>query len=277
MPRSRTAAEAALAQIESELGQALPPFAPGDLDALAAAGGGDVRRLKRWLKRRTAGEALAHVIGGFEFRGRRFAIDKRAYVTDPEVTHLVDALLRRARAHAAASGRPPLLAEIGVGCGTLALTLRAELPDAQVVGLDLDPDALAVAAANAARLGLPLRLVESDLFDDWPADLPAPDFIYGDPPWGDSTTLYDADRPLSHYMAMPPASSFPLGGRTGVHAQILRAAAVRGWASEIWLNAGVLPRAELEALAGSAARWEIVTPRPGLSLLCCQMAPAAAK
>jgi release factor glutamine methyltransferase len=271
MSAPRPAVDTALAQIEAELGQALPPFAAGDLDAFAAAAGGDVHRLKRWLKRRTAGEALAHIVGGFEFRGRRFAIDKRAYVTDAEVTHLIDALLRRARGHLDITGRPPLLAEIGVGCGSLALTLKAELPAALVVGLDLDPDALAVAAANAARLGLPVRLVESDLLDDWPDDLPAPDFIYGDPPWGDATTLYEADRPISHYRTMPPASSFPLGGRTGVHAQILRAVQARGWASEIWLNGGVLPPAELAALAAGAATWAVVTPRPGLSLLRCQM------
>jgi hypothetical protein len=185
----------------------------------------------------------------------------------------VDAVLDRARAFQAAAGRAPLLADLGVGCGSLALAIMEALPEAQIVGLDLDPDALAVAAANAAARGRALRLVESDLFDDWPPDLPAPDFIYGDPPWGDATTLYAGDRPAAHYGAMPAASAFPLGGRTGVHAQILRAAACRGWAAEIWLNGGVLPREELAALAAEAADWEVLSPAADVRLLRCRMVP----
>ena len=274
MKSPRTPAAIALSQIEEELaGRPVPALPPGDLTALAEAAGPDPRRLKRWIKRRIAGEPLAHIVGSFTFRGLRFAVDKRAYVTDPELTHLVDAVLDRARAFQASAGRAPLLAEIGVGCGSLALTIKETLTEAEIIGLDLDPDALAVAAANATARGIALRLIESDLFDDWPTDLPAPDFIYGDPPWGDATTLYGGDRPAAHYGAMPAASAFPLGGRTGVHAQVLRAVARRGWTAEIWLNGGVLPREELAALAEAAAEWEVLSPAGDVRLLRCRMVP----
>jgi release factor glutamine methyltransferase len=274
MKPPRTPAALALSQIEEELaGRPVPALPPGDLAVLADAAGADPRRLKRWIKRRIAGEPLAHITGSFTFRGLKFAVDKRAYVTDPELTHLVDAVLGRARAFQETAGRPPLLADFGVGCGSLALAIKDALPDAEIVGLDIDPDALAVAAANAAARGAALRLIESDLFDDWPQELPAPDFIYGDPPWGDETTLYAGDRPAVHYGAMPAVSAFPLGGRTGVHAQILRAVARRGWASEIWLNGGVLPREELAAVAQNAADWEVLSPAAGVRLLRCRMVP----
>ena len=275
MTPPRTPAAIALARIEEELnGRPLPSLPPGDLTTLADAAGPDARKLKRWIKRRIAGEPLAHIIVSFTFRGLRFRVDKRAYVTDPELTHLVDAVLERARAFASATGRPPLLADFGVGCGSLALAIKHACPDVEIVGLDLDPDALAVATVNAATHGAALRLIESDLFDDWPEELPAPDFIYGDPPWGDETTLYAGDRPAAHYGAMPAVSAFPLGGRTGVHAQILRAVAQRGWASEIWLNGGVLPREELAALAQNAADWAVLSPAAGVRLLRCRMVPA---
>src|SRR5690606_28961290 len=130
----------------------------------------------------------------------------------------------------------------------------------------------ALAAQNAASLGLPLRLIESDLFDSWPDDLPAPDLIFGDPPWGDADTLYASDRTAQHYQAMPPAAAFPLGGRTGVHTQILRAVRQRRWSSDIWLNGGVLPPDELLAVAHDAGAQErtILTPAPQLSLLRCR-------
>lgn len=264
-------ADRALRRIAEDLGGAPPPLAPADVAALAGGCGGDEDRLKRWLKRRMAGEPVAHILGAFAFRGLPLAIDKRAYVTDPELTHLVDAVLGRVRELRAAVGAEPLLAEIGVGCGALALAIQAARPGTRIVGLDLDSDALAVAARNAADRGSDLRLVESDLFDGWPADLPAPDLIYGDPPWGDATTLYSAERPDAHYRAMPPASAFALGGRTGAHAQILRAAARRGWSAEVWLNAGSLPAGEIAALIPSGARGEVVAAAPGANLLRCRL------
>ncbi len=265
-----------LAALRAEIGAdpALAALAPADAAALAIAARGDAARLKRWLKRRLTGEPLAHITGRLTFRGLAFAIDKRAYVTDPELTHLVEAVLARARGIHAATRRAPLLAEIGVGCGSLALSLKYAFPAARLVGLELDPGALALAARNAAAHRLALRLIESDLFDSWPASLRAPDLIYGDPPWGDASTLYEADaRPAGHYHAMPPASAFPLGGRTGVHAQILHAVARRRWRSEIWLNGGVLPPAELAAVARAAGATtaEVLVPAPGLALLRCRM------
>jgi release factor glutamine methyltransferase len=168
-------------------------------------------------------------------------------------------------------GRAPLVADMGVGCGSLALALKSRVPAANFVGLDLDPDALEVAAENSRRFQLPLRLVEADLFEPWPSDLAAPDFIYADPPWGDAETLYEADRPAAHYDAMPPASAFPLGGRTGVHQQILRAVKRLGWTCELWLNGGVLPADEFARLGALTARWQLVHPEPRLSILRCHV------
>jgi methylase of polypeptide subunit release factors len=263
---------AALAGLRDDLGaeSLLATLPASDLAALTDAAV-DVPTLKRWLKRRLAGEAVAHIRGGFAFDGRWFAVDKRAYVTDPELIHLVDAVTPEIQTLAARLGRAPLVAEVGVGCGSLALTLKARVPAADFVGLDLDPDALAVAAENSRRLALPLRLIEADIFEPWPADLAAPDLIYGDPPWGDAETLYGADRPAAHYAAMPPTSAFPLGGRTGVHAQILRAVARRGWTSELWLNGGVLPADEFAALGQLAARWQLMHPVLGLTIFRCHV------
>jgi release factor glutamine methyltransferase len=57
------------------------------------------------------------------------------------------------------------IADIGTGTGCIALALLAELPNAEVFGVDVSPDALALAKENAERLGLAGRLktLESDL------------------------------------------------------------------------------------------------------------------
>ncbi len=262
-----------LAELTAETGP-LPPLPAHDI-ALLAEQATDPAQLKRWLKRHAAGEPLAHITGVLRFRELELHIDKRAYVTDPELTHLVDAVIAAAEGFTRTYGRPPLIAEIGIGCGSLALSIKQHLPAVTLVGLDIDPDPLAVAAANAERLGLDVRLVESDLFDSWPEDLPPPDLVYSDPPWGDDDTLYDPERGSIHYHAMPPISAYPLGGPTALHELILRSLAQRAWSTEVWLNGGVLPRPRLEALGELAPRRAIHTPAAGLSLLQCGFGAAA--
>lgn len=269
-PPPSPALVAAIARIARDLEGFSPPAIPiAELHALDAASAGDAAKLQRWLKRRFAGEPLAYILGEFTFRGRRFRSDARAYITDPETSLLVDAVLERGD-RLAREGRAPCVAEIGCGGGSLALSVQLERPAWRVVGLDLDGAALALAGINAAAHGLPgLPLLESDLFEAWPGP-DAPDLIFGDPPWGGEDTLYDDSRGAAHYRAMPAASAFPPGDRTMVHRQILRDVARRGWRSHLILNGGVLPAAELAALARDAA-WQEIEPRAGAVLLHCRM------
>lgn len=270
LPDVSALAASVLARIVAELGAPPPALPAADLETLAAACQGDANRLKRWIKRRLAGEPIPYILGEIVFRDRRFRIDPRAYITDPESSFLVEGVETAVDAFAAKHGRAPLVAEIGSGCGSLAISLKLERPAATVIALDLDPAALRLSVENAAAHRADVRFVESDLFDAWP-EAAAPDIIFADPPWGSEETLYSEDRDGDYYRAMPAASAFPLGGLTGVHAQILRSVTQRQWPSEVILNGGVLPRTELEAVA-RGARWYAITASGwGVSLLHCRM------
>jgi len=53
--------------------------------------------------------------------------------------------------------------DVGTGSGAVALALKQERPDLAVAGSDVSVDALAVARANGARLGLAVRWLRADL------------------------------------------------------------------------------------------------------------------
>jgi release factor glutamine methyltransferase len=56
--------------------------------------------------------------------------------------------------------------DVGTGSGAVALALAHERPDLSVTATDVSPDALAVARANAERLGLSsVAFVRSDLLE----------------------------------------------------------------------------------------------------------------
>jgi ubiquinone/menaquinone biosynthesis C-methylase UbiE len=79
-----------------------------------------------------------------------------------------DDKLKRLLAEQADVGTGSVL-DLGCGTGTLALILKRRYPDAEVVGLDADPDVLDIARRKLAAAGLPVRLHQGLA---WDADLP---------------------------------------------------------------------------------------------------------
>ncbi len=189
----------------------------------------------------------AYARGWLAFRGRRFRVNPHVYLTDPETSAVVDAAAAWVRAFRTRFARPPVVVEFGVGCGTLSISLALEAGrDACLMAIDIDAAAVELARENAAAHRVVLDVVQSDFFDRVEA---TPDLVFGDPPWGDETTLYAGDRDAEHYNAMPAVATYPPHGRTGVHEEILRRARARGWQLEFLLNFGVLGEADFAAVA----------------------------
>jgi release factor glutamine methyltransferase len=100
------------------------------------------------LERRTAGEPLAYLTGRREFWSLDLCVGPGVLVPRPETELLVERALALQPASAAT------VADLGTGSGAIALALAGERPGWQVLGTDVSAAALAVARANAVRLGL---------------------------------------------------------------------------------------------------------------------------
>ncbi|HLK44768.1 MAG TPA: peptide chain release factor N(5)-glutamine methyltransferase [Acidimicrobiales bacterium] len=112
------------------------------------------------VARRGAREPLAYVLGDWDFHRLTLKTDRRALVPRPETEVLAERCLELL------DGVPaPRVLDVGTGTGAIALTLKSERPDADVVATDASPDALALARENAAALGLDVSFVQTDLAD----------------------------------------------------------------------------------------------------------------
>ncbi|HEY5894888.1 MAG TPA: peptide chain release factor N(5)-glutamine methyltransferase [Chthoniobacterales bacterium] len=119
--------------------------------------------LRELVRKRGQGTPLQHLLGTVEFYGREFACDARALIPRPETEHLIEVLLPLVKA---SNGRR--LIDVGTGTGVIALTLAAELPEAEVYAVDVSNAALALAQENATKLALSerVRFIKGDLLSD---------------------------------------------------------------------------------------------------------------
>jgi release factor glutamine methyltransferase len=111
----------------------------------------------RRLERRAGGEPLAYVTGHARFCGLDLAVNPAVLIPRPETELLVEWALERL---ADAPSRD--VVDLGTGSGAIALAIRHRAPTASVTATDASPAALAVACANAERLGLALECAHGD-------------------------------------------------------------------------------------------------------------------
>jgi release factor glutamine methyltransferase len=106
---------------------------------------------------------VAYILGEKEFYGLKLKTTPAALIPRPETELLVDEALRLAKKYWPEESLQ--VADIGCGGGAIALALARELPRAEIWAVDLSPEALALAQANALDLGLAQRLTffEGDL------------------------------------------------------------------------------------------------------------------
>ncbi|MEJ1167797.1 peptide chain release factor N(5)-glutamine methyltransferase [Variovorax sp. CCNWLW235] len=116
--------------------------------------------LAQQLSRRLKGEPVAYLLGEKEFHGLALQVDARVLVPRPDTETLVDWALE------CLDGRnAPRVLDLGTGSGAIALALQHARADAQVDAVDASADALAVARANAERLGLPVHFSQAHWLD----------------------------------------------------------------------------------------------------------------
>ena len=123
--------------------------------------------------RRARGAPLAYAVGRANFRCWTLAVDERVLIPRPETELLVDLVLARAPRGVAA--------DVGTGSGAIAISLALEGTYERVIATDVSSDAIAVAAANAQRLGAAVECRVGELLS--PARGVLCDVVVSNPPY----------------------------------------------------------------------------------------------
>ena len=117
------------------------------------------------VQRRLSGEPAAYIAGHREFYGLDFLVDRRVLIPRPETELLVEKAIRLAQTHAMAT-----VADIGTGCGAIAISLALNLPRIKIYASDVATDALEVARINCEKHGVAgrIQLLPGDMLEPLP-------------------------------------------------------------------------------------------------------------
>jgi len=130
-------------------------------------------RLEQAMTDRLARKPVSHILGGREFWGRWFDVGPAVLDPRPETEILIEAALAKPYDR---------VLDLGTGSGCILLTLLAERDGATGVGAELSEEALEVAVANRARLGLNRQAVFT--ISDWLSGVVGQfDLVVANPPY----------------------------------------------------------------------------------------------
>jgi release factor glutamine methyltransferase len=129
------------------------------------------------LNRRANHEPLQYITGRQEFFRLDFEVTTAVLIPRPETEMIVENAIELLR-------HGGNVCEVGIGSGCIAISILVNRPDATAVGLDVSPEALAVALRNAEkhRVADRLRLLNSDVFSALSPDSEF-DMIVSNPPY----------------------------------------------------------------------------------------------
>ncbi len=158
------------------------------------------------LERRTRREPLQHILGIAPFYGLELKVTPAVLIPRPETERLVELSLEALR-----DIPQPKVLDVGTGSGVVALAIKQERPDAEVVATDVSAEALDVAQENARRLGLGVRFVQADLLEhpDVSTFAESAHVLVSNPPY-----LPEGDELSPEVRADPPGALF--SGRDGL-------------------------------------------------------------
>lgn len=128
--------------------------------------------------RRAAHEPLAYITGHREFWSLDLAVSPATLIPRPDTETLIEAAL----AMFPDRSRVRRILDLGTGTGALLLAALTEFPDAFGIGVDVSPEAAALAQRNAASLGLIGRA--AIVAGDWAQSLAGRfDLVLSNPPY----------------------------------------------------------------------------------------------
>ena len=106
---------------------------------------------------------IQYILGETEFYGLPFLVNENVLIPRPETEELVQLILDDLSLRAQSRSQNVTILDIGTGSGCIPISLKKNLPFANVFAIDVSPNALEVAQKNAEINGVEVTFVKADI------------------------------------------------------------------------------------------------------------------
>jgi release factor glutamine methyltransferase len=176
---------------EVRFGLTLPDLLLGKDTQLSADQQEELQEIVRRLQKQ---EPVQYILGQAEFCGRTFHVAPGVLIPRPETEELCRWIVKEAKDKTSPQPSPKerepavkkhSILDIGTGSGCIAITLAAELPEAQVTAWDISEQALVIASDNARRLNVNVRFEQVDIlhYQNTPPSPSSLSLVVSNPPY----------------------------------------------------------------------------------------------
>lgn len=170
----------------------------------------ETEHLWRLVQRRLDHEPAAYILEHCEFYGIDFYIDCHTFIPRPETELLVGKAVELAH-RLSQPGKRITIADVGTGCGAIAISLALALPQAKIYATDISASALQVAELNCRRhaVNSKVELLQGNLLEPLPQPV---DMIVANLPYVKDCEFKDLSPEIRDY---EPAMALA-GGEDGL-------------------------------------------------------------
>lgn len=102
-------------------------------------------KINDFIRRANRYEPIQYILGEGEFFGRTFQVKRHVLIPRPETEELVKEVIK----HSNQKKKGLRILDIGTGSGCIPITLKLEIPNAEVFATDVSEEALSTARQNA--------------------------------------------------------------------------------------------------------------------------------
>lgn len=112
------------------------------------------------IKRFENEEPLPYILGYKEFYGRNFIVNSSVLIPRPETELMVERAKQISK-----NNQKCVIADVGCGCGAIAISCALEIPEAKIFAVDISDLALCVAKQNAKILNAKVKFKQGNLLE----------------------------------------------------------------------------------------------------------------
>ena len=167
---------------------------------------GEIEQLNFILGKLLKHEPVQYVLGVADFFGFRFKVDKNVLIPRRETEELVDLIIKDVRNTKPESGsqieKEINILDIGTGSGCIAISLKKNLPFAQLTAIDISKEAIKVASENAFLNKVAVDFIEADILNSQLSSLDSQfNIIVSNPPY---ITVEEKNKMLKNVLEFEP-------------------------------------------------------------------------